>query len=58
MSEIHYIDDTGRARKFIVKRDRFQPDKLYLCSPPFAVITPDTAIELANLLADVIEGEA
>lgn len=57
MADIIYTDEIGKQRKFTVKRDRDQPHKIFYAGPPYASITPDIALALANALADVIQGK-
>ena len=57
MADIIYTDEIGKQRKFTIKRDRHQSHKLFFAGPPYATITPDIALALANALADVIQGK-
>lgn len=57
MAHVTFTDNKGKPRKFIVKRDNDHPDHLFFSGPPYATITPDTALALATALADVIAGE-
>lgn len=57
MAHVSFTDNKGKSRKYIVKIDKDNPDHLFFSGPPYATITPDTALALANALADVIQGK-